>query len=336
MKLIDCTYLNSPGGKKILSILLENINKKESNKILFLVDSRVDKKILKGYNFKIINNSEIERKRFYRSVKNDLVKCFCMANVPPPIKLKCKVYIYFHNDLILNPGKSKSLHKTIIFWLKKIYIKFINHKDYIWMVQTNMMKINLSKSLQIKNNSILIFPIYKKYQKRDLPKKVKNSFIYVCSSENHKNLKNLILGFSKIINPDNHKITLHLTIEDPRYFKSLKGLIKNDSNVFIKNHGYIEESLLHKLYSNSEFLIYPSLIESFGLPLIECLDFNCKIIASDLPYVNEVVEPSLTFDPYSVKTISESIDAAIKNCNYKPSKILINNKIDKFIELIYS
>jgi len=25
-----------------------------------------------------------------------------------------------------------------------------------------------------------------------------------------------------------------LTIEDPRYFKSLKGLIKNDSNVFIK------------------------------------------------------------------------------------------------------
>ena len=49
-----------------------------------------------------------------------------------------------------------------------------------------------------------------------------------------------------------------------------------------------------------------------------------------------MVEPSLTFNPYSVKTISESIDAAIKNCNYKPSKILINNKIDKFIELIYS
>ena len=44
MTLIDCTYINSPGGKKILSILLANINEKESNKILFLVDSRIDKK----------------------------------------------------------------------------------------------------------------------------------------------------------------------------------------------------------------------------------------------------------------------------------------------------
>ena len=119
MKLIDCTYLNSPGGKKILEIILENINEKESNKIFFLFDSRVDKKILKGYNFKIINNSEIERKRFYRSVKNDLVKCFCMANVPPPIKLKCKVYIYFHNDLIkfqkLFYKQNISLHNCFVY-----------------------------------------------------------------------------------------------------------------------------------------------------------------------------------------------------------------------------
>ena len=180
MKLIDCTYLNSPGGKKILEIILENINEKESNKILFLFDSRVDKKILKGYNFKIINNSEIERKRFYRSVKNDLVKCFCMANVPPPIKLKCKVYIYFHNDLILRPGKSKSLHKTIIFWLKKIYIKFINHKDYIWIVQTNMMKINLSKYLTLKITLYLFFLFLRKIKNEICLKKSKIVlFMYV-------------------------------------------------------------------------------------------------------------------------------------------------------------
>ncbi len=83
-------------------------------------------------------------------------------------------------------------------------------------------------------------------------------------------------------------------------------------------------------------MIYPSIIESFGLPLIESIEFNCKIIASDLDYVKEIVKPSITFNPFSILSISNSIDFAIENNDIKESKIIINNKIDKFTELILS
>jgi glycosyltransferase involved in cell wall biosynthesis len=81
-------------------------------------------------------------------------------------------------------------------------------------------------------------------------------------------------------------------------------------------------------------LIYPSVIESFGLPLIESIEFNCKIIASNLDYVKEIVKPSVVFDPFSVSSISNSIDYVIENNNIEDSEMLIKNKIDKFIELI--
>jgi glycosyltransferase involved in cell wall biosynthesis len=83
-------------------------------------------------------------------------------------------------------------------------------------------------------------------------------------------------------------------------------------------------------------LIYPSIIESFGLPLIESIEFNCKIIASDLDYVKEIVNPSIIFNPFSVLSISNSIDFALENNDIKESEIIINNKIDKFTELILS
>ena len=93
---------------------------------------------------------------------------------------------------------------------------------------------------------------------------------------------------------------------------------------------------LKKLYSQSKFLIYPSVVESFGLPLIESLEFNCKIIASQLPYVNEIVKPSLVFNPFLISSISDSIDYVIEKNNIVNSEMLIRNKIYKFIELIES
>ena len=118
---------------------------------------------------------------------------------------------------------------------------------------------------------------------------------------------------------------------------SKKHTFKNkNKNLIIKNHVNLNETSLKKLYSQSKFLIYPSVVESFGLPLIESLEFNCKIIASKLPYVNEIVKPSLVFNPFLISSISDSIDYVIEKNNIVNSEMLIRNKIYKFIELIES
>ena len=63
---------------------------------------------------------------------------------------------------------------------------------------------------------------------------------------------------------------------------------------------------------------------------------DCKVIASDLPYVHEIVKPSLTFDPYSVESISNAILIALETDDLPETKVLVENKLDNFIDFIIS
>ena len=104
----------------------------------------------------------------------------------------------------------------------------------------------------------------------------------------------------------------------------------------MKFHGTLNRDRVNELYNTSKFAIYPSLVESFGLPLIEATNHGCKVISSDLPYVHEIIKPSLTFNPYSIDSISNAILKAINSDNLSETKVLVENKLDNFIEFIIS
>ena len=71
--------------------------------------------------------------------------------------------------------------------------------------------------------------------------------------------------------------------------------------------GFKKQSELHEIYEGCHALVYPSLRESFGLPLIESKSFGLDIIASELDYVRDVVQPNETFNPYSSVSIARAI-----------------------------
>ena len=85
-----------------------------------------------------------------------------------------------------------------------------------------------------------------------------------------------------------------------------------------------------KLYGQSKYVIFPSLFESFGLPLIEGIASGCKIIAADLSYTYAVIRPSFTFNPFEVDEIKKAVIFAINN-ELPDSKILIKNEIELLI-----
>ena len=57
----------------------------------------------------------------------------------------------------------------------------------------------------------------------------------------------------------------------------------------------------------SKALIFPSLAESFGLPLVEAQEFNKPILASELDFVRDVCSPVDTFDPKSSLSIARAV-----------------------------
>ncbi len=59
--------------------------------------------------------------------------------------------------------------------------------------------------------------------------------------------------------------------------------------------------------SKSQCLVYPSLNESYGMPLIEANALGLNIIGSDLEYLHNIVEPNMTFDPKSAQSIADTV-----------------------------
>ncbi|WP_162940766.1 glycosyltransferase, partial [Rahnella bruchi] len=53
--------------------------------------------------------------------------------------------------------------------------------------------------------------------------------------------------------------------------------------------GRLSQEELFKKYSSSTAVVFPSYLESFGLPLAEAATLGKKIICSDLPYTREVL-----------------------------------------------
>ena len=47
--------------------------------------------------------------------------------------------------------------------------------------------------------------------------------------------------------------------------------------------------------------------------------------------MNEIIEPSLVFDPYKVKSISAAIKKALLDNSLKKSKLKVSNKLEMII-----
>ena len=97
---------------------------------------------------------------------------------------------------------------------------------------------------------------------------------------------------------------LHLTVTDRN--PGLKQLIEEFRNegVNVVNHGFVNPV---DVYSLCQYLVYPSLTESFGLGLMEGHAAGLQIISSDLPYAHSVVKPSATFDPLNPQNMAKVI-----------------------------
>lgn len=72
--------------------------------------------------------------------------------------------------------------------------------------------------------------------------------------------------------------------------------------------GYVPAADLPVLYSLARFMVYPSLFEGFGLPVLEAMACGCPVVASGIPSLQEVAEDCAVYvEPKSVESIAEGM-----------------------------
>jgi glycosyltransferase involved in cell wall biosynthesis len=282
----------------------------------------------------LLNRFTAEVNLRLKNINFDLILCF--GSLPPLFKIKGNVVIFLQNRyLIDNISLSGfSLKTKLKILIERFWLKYRTQKSYKYIVQTKSMKYLLMKNISINANNILIQPLFNTSDlKVCLPKDNIYDFIYVASGEPHKNHIKLIDAWVILANKNIYP-SLCLTL-DPVIYKSVLDEVeklKVEHNLQIFNVGHVSNEAIYLHYASSGALIFPSLLESFGLPLIEAGKVGIPILASEMDYVRDVISPSQSFDPNSSLSISRAVE------RFLGVHLDINEPISgkKFIQNIYS
>ncbi|MDD5284666.1 MAG: glycosyltransferase family 1 protein [Desulfuromonadaceae bacterium] len=72
--------------------------------------------------------------------------------------------------------------------------------------------------------------------------------------------------------------------------------------------GYLPEEDLPCLYNLARLMVFPSLYEGFGIPLVEAMACSCPVVCSNVTSIPEVVgNAAVTFDPVFAEDMAERI-----------------------------
>ncbi len=116
-------------------------------------------------------------------------------------------------------------------------------------------------------------------------------FLSVGSIREHKNIHRLLEAYCMA--RQKYKIEAELVIVgrlDKRFAKRHKfnDWLQKDSG--IRYLGEVDDNDLGALYRSSHCFVMPSLIEGFGLPVLEAMDSKTPVIISDTPCLTEIAQ----------------------------------------------
>jgi len=134
--------------------------------------------------------------------------------------------------------------------------------------------------------------------------------LFVGSLEPRKNFVRLIKAL-EILNKKGIDIPLYLTGPSGWKNQDINQLLKSSPIQKNTTHlGYVSNEELKDLYQRCKALIFPSLYEGFGLPVLEALALKTPVLTSKDSVMEEIAGPcAIYFDSSSEKSIANTIES---------------------------
>lgn len=241
---------------------------------------------------------------------------------------KCQLISTIH-DLI--PHTHKHLHKRSL--IKRIYFNFMykacaNLSDKIITV-SNYTKNEIVKYLKTDPKKIVV--IHNSYLGRKSFSKKNTEFskpvklFFLGNNFEHKNILAVIKAV-KLLKDKNIEVLFNIAGLETCYTNIMKEYI-NENNLQnnVKILGKISQEQSETLYKTSDIFVFPSLIEGFGIPLIEAMSYGLPVISSNKTVMPEIVgDAGILIDP-TPENFAEKIEFLIKN----------NDKVKELIQKGY-
>lgn len=309
-------FLNNPaatcgGALTILKQYISEVAKNLEKNVITYVFCTVDLSEYECENVKIIK--DIKAKRGTERIVWDLygLKKWSKENRIKPDLLvslqntaikgfqKVPQIVYLHQSIPYYTNIKWDIRKKEqrVYWFYRHIYKLIvgmSLKNNYVVVQTNWMKDAVINSHNINSNKVLVVkPTVNLKSSEIIDLNIdKNMLFYPASNQFYKNHITLIKALNIIVNEKKLvDIKLYLTIDNISMLNDeCKENIRRfnlENNIVFLGHLKTEELISYYLKSN--IVLFPSYIETVGLPLIEAKNLNKKIVVANLEYSKEVL-----------------------------------------------
>ena len=183
--------------------------------------------------------------------------------------------------IFLNAQYGHNQNLRLIYHLDETLIFLNKINNQCTYIKASLINYKIKNKLETRRNYLLKHK--KKYKFITITSDTlnkKNSFLLNSWKQVHEILPNLTLTIIGVENKD-----------------------KKYEKLNIRFYEYLNWNETQNLILNSDFLIFNSISECLGLPLVEAESSNVNVIAPDLDFVWEVLEPYATYDPKSNKSL---------------------------------
>lgn len=337
------------GGLFVLrQFFKEVLEMKDSNKWFFLVSNG---SIQSTDNILVINNENVKKSYFHRWIFETVQLKKILKDIAPdliislqnmPIRgCNVKQFTYLHQSLQYCPKKFSLLkpeerglavRQKIIC---NIYKRNLPKSEHIF-VQTNWIKEATKKWLNMQNDQITVVPVAVNVPEdliREYEGQKSNIFFYPARAEMYKNHNVIIGACKKLVKSGitNFKVLFTIKKEDSPYAAKIVELCQNLPIEFIGAVPYRE---IWNYYRKT-ILLFPSYLETCGLPMLEAKAAGGRILASDMPFSHENLdgyENVMYFHYNDIDELAKKMRMCLENPHYTSPNGKRNENVKGLVE----
>lgn len=171
----------------------------------------------------------------------------------------------------------------------------IKKNDYL-IVQAKWLREGFARMFKLPRERFIVAPPERKHHHTVAPEHKKQevyTFFYAATPDCHKNFELICQAaqlLEETIGKGRFRVVLTVKGTENSYAQWLhKQWGEVDSIVF---HGFMDKETLYNHYAMADCLIFPSRIETWGLPISEYAQYDKPMLLADLPYAYETAAGS--------------------------------------------
>ena len=224
-----------------------------------------------------------------------------LHDTTPNVKAERRV-VYCHNSFPFYPWKWRELfmnYRIVCFaWLTEYIYRINIHKNYKIVVQQDWMKREFIKLFNLHKDKIIVALPENRTDTVEMRNNRKSSepiytFIYPSYGDINKNFELLCEAAAMLeneIGEDKFKVYMTISGTENKYTRWLYRKWGHVNSLVFT--GFLDRVKLYELYGNADCLIFPSKVETWGLPISEFAQFERPMLLADLPYAHETAAGS--------------------------------------------